>query len=310
MTKENVLIFNHKEKQCGIYQYGHRVASILQNSTKYNFIYCEADSAQEYHDMVNAYNPIGIIYNYYPMTMPWLSQHLISRYPNIVHYGLFHEEYIHHLGLNYHLYVDSTHNDTGNTIAVPRPLFKNKNVVYPEITVPTISSFGFGFGNKGFVRAINLVNSQFDEAIIRLHMPNAFFGDADKHQLSAVLSSCHSVPRKAGIQLHISTDFLSDDQVLDFLASSTINVFLYDEMMGRGLSSVIDYALSVNVPIAITKTYMFRHIRDAQPSICIEDRPLRDIISSGNTPLQQYREKWSHENFIKKYEYIISSTRR
>jgi hypothetical protein len=116
--------------------------------------------------------------------------------------------------------------------------------------------------------------------------------------------------KKSNIKLEITTDFLDDDGLLNFLASSTINVFLYDHMPERGLSSVIDYALSVKKPLAISKSHMFRHILAASPSICYEDRTLSEIISSDSDPLQQFRDKWSPSNFIKRYETIINNTRK
>ena len=38
---------------------------------------------------------------------------------------------------------------------------------------------------------------------------------------------------------------------LYFLKSNSMNIFLYDTMVGRGTSSVIDYALSVNTPCLV-----------------------------------------------------------
>ena len=37
---------------------------------------------------------------------------------------------------------------------------------------------------------------------------------------------------------------------------------MYDSMVGRGISSTIDYALSVKKPLGISDSYMFRNIYD------------------------------------------------
>jgi hypothetical protein len=98
---------------------------------------------------------------------------------------------------------------------------------------------------------------------------------------------------------------LSDDRLLSFLSQSDVNVFLYHETGNIGLSSVIDYALSVPVPIAVNKTSMFRHI--AKPEICVEDSTLPQIIANGSGVLDEYRQKWSNANLVLKYESIIDS---
>jgi len=307
----NIIFLNHQEKQCGVYQYGKHSAEILKKSSIYNFIYIETGSEQEYQQAIDTYHPIGAIYNYHPSTMTWLSHQNIIHNQNQVHYVLHHEGgRPSHLPFNQYLLVDSTYHETYQRYPIPRPLFENTNLNYQNNEIPVISSFGFGFGNKGFRVLVKLVNEQFDRAIIRLHIPRAYFGDRDGKTSAQIFPGCYDENIKPGIELQITTDFLDDQSLLQFLASSSINVFLYDEMKGRGLSSVIDYALSVNVPIAITKSDMFRHIKHASPSICVEDRSLADIIASGTQPLQQFREKWSHANFIKKYEQIIDKTKR
>lgn len=50
---------------------------------------------------------------------------------------------------------------------------------------------------------------------------------------------------------------------------------------------MIDYALAVQNPIAINRSNMYSHILDVEPSICVEDNYLIDIIKNGFTPLQK-----------------------
>lgn len=304
---KTILFLNHKQKQCGVYQYGRRSADILKKAKQFNFVYCEVESRGEYEQFISKNNPEGIIYNYHPLTMGWLGKDILEKTPHIIHYGLHHEGSI-TVSFKYNLMVDSTYIDNDNNFSIPRPLFENSPKNNEESTIPIISSFGFGFGNKGFGSIVKLINEQFDEAIIRLHIPFAFYGDSEGKSVQNIHPGCYNEIKKEGIQLQISTEFKSDTELLEFLSSSTINVFLYHEMKGRGLSSVIDYALSVDRPIAITKTDMFRHIYHTQPSICIEDKTIPEIIKSGGESLIPYRQMWSNKNFINKYEKIISKT--
>jgi len=311
MNKPNILFINHKQQQCGIYQYGKRCGNILRKSDKFNFEYVEVETETEFFSFVDSINPIGIIYNYYPMTVPWIKRTSITKYPNIVHYGLYHEDYMpHHIGFDYILMVDSTFQDNGTSFSVPRPLADSSNIIYTNSEIPIISSFGFGFGNKGFAKIIRMVNQQFDEAIIRLQMPRAFFGDRDGERSSITIPQCYGEPRKPNIKLEITTDFLDNDSLLNFLASSSINMFLYDSEPGRGLSSVLDYAVCIDKPLALSDSHMFRHILSESPSLHIGNKSIREMISFGNTLLQPVKDKWSHTNFIHRYETIINQTRK
>lgn len=303
---KNILFFNHKQKQCGVYQYGYRTGNILKKSTEYNFIYQEVENENEFLTSISNFNPSALFYNYHPLTMSWLGNHCsIDRFPNIMHFGLHHEGS--EPGIRFHgvIILDCTQPDTNDHFSVPRPLFENVNFTENNSVVPIISSFGFGFGNKGFGRIVKTVNDQFEEAIIRLHIPFAYYGDRDGKSVDQLYPGCYNEVNKDGIKLIITNNFLNDEDLLNFLSSSTLNIFLYDEMIGRGLSSTIDYALSVNVPLAISKTHMFRHINNTAPSICVEDRSLAEIITSGASVLQQYRNKWSNQNLIKKYEQVV-----
>lgn len=308
---KNILFLNHKQKQCGVYQYGYRSVKILQESKVYNFIYCEVDNEREYLGLIELCNPHGIIYNYHPSTMSWVDNKLINRFHNIFHFGIHHEgTETMRVWFDYYIITDSTFKDIHNKHSVPRPLFENVKEKFNIARCLSIGSFGFGFKNKGFERLVQMVNNQYDTCKINLHIPFAYYGDADGAIAREVVRNCYSKVTKPGIELNITHDFLTDDEILSFLAANDLNAFLYDEMPGRGLSSVIDYALSVKKPIAITDTTMFRHISATDPCICVERATLEQIRGNGVKGLQQYNELWSNENFIKKYEQIIGRTEK
>ena len=52
---------------------------------------------------------------------------------------------------------------------------------------------------------------------------------------------------------------------------------------------------------------MFSHIWNSSPSICVEDISVGQIINNGITPLHQYYDAWSHENFINVFENNIKN---
>lgn len=57
-------------------------------------------------------------------------------------------------------------------------------------------------------------------------------------------------------QLIITKEFISDQELLEFLADNTINIFMYDPLPQRGCTNVLDYALSVGKPIDISDSNM------------------------------------------------------
>ncbi|MFA6417350.1 MAG: methyltransferase domain-containing protein [Patescibacteria group bacterium] len=170
-----------------------------------------------------------------------------------------------------------------------------------------IGSFGFATSNKGFEDIIQLAQKEFDEATVKINIPLADFGDESGAKAKQIEDNCRQLITKPGIKLEITHEFFEDEQVFDFLAANSINVFLYKDTGVRGISSVTDYALAVNRPIAVSKNSMFRHILNLNPSICIGDNSLKTIIKNGATVLNETRENWSEENIIWDYERIVDS---
>lgn len=312
----NILFVNSIQKQCGCYDYGVRSFNILKVSKKYNFVYCEPDDAHHYALLCNVFDPAGVIFNYHPLTMPWVPDP--SGHPRQTSYFIHHEgSKPGNLHPDYWLDIDSTLSDAGNIFSLPRPIIEKydtpqglvgiqKLLIKSSLTHPIISTFGFAFGSKGLGRVVKMVNEQFDSATIRIHIPRAHYGDRDGEATAGVVPGCKNEMKKDGVALIFSDVFLTDVDLLSFLNDSDLNVFLYDEMPGRGLSSVIDYALSVDTPLAINSSDMFRHIQ--KPEINVSNKTLQEIIDQGTAPLQEFRELWSNENFLKKYEYILDTT--
>lgn len=300
----NILFVNSIQEQCGVHSYGKRSYSILEKSTKYSFHYCEPQDALTYEWLVLRIRPVAVIFNFHVSTMTWLTD---KKYRDEKRYFLFHEGHrLNNLNADYWLNVDCTESDHDNEYSILRPIIETSISHACNNGVPIIGSFGFSFGDKGFGRIVKMVNDQFDEAIIRLHMPRAFFGDKDGEARAGVIPGCFNEIRKQGIKLEITEEWLDDDDLLMFLSENDLNIFLYDEMKGRGLSSVIDYAISIDTPLAINDSWMFRHIQN--PEINVANDSLQKIMDNGTWPTLKYRELWNNKNFLDKYEYILDST--
>jgi len=308
--KATILIVSHKQKQCGIYQYGVNITEALQKSSCYSFAYAECSNYAELKNAVSQTNPAAIIYNYYLATMPWLRKEITKQF-QIPQLGIMHEVTQEEADkatpelFDYHLCPDPT-------LVKNNPIvFKTKRLIAPYINaknmpdVVTIGSFGFGFSDKGFERLVGLVQQEFERAKIVLHLPFNNVVEQQGQFAKATAENCRKLISKPGIQLVINHEFLSKEQLLNFLASNTLNAFFYDTHKDRGISSVLEHALAVQRPLAINKCGMYRHVFSANPSICIEDTSLTQIINNGIAPLVPFYNEWSEASFILDYEQII-----
>lgn len=309
--EDTILIISHRERRCGIHQYGINITEALQKSSRYLFPYVECDNEEQLHRAILLTNPSAVIYNYYPLTMPWLTPE-ITRRRKVLQLGVMHEvtqqdaDNATREMFDYHLCPDPTLIENNPYVLKTRRLilpYLNYELL-PDIV--TIGSFGFGFADKGFERLINVVQEEFDEARIVLNLPfNDIVGEDFQRNALARIKEYGQRVSKPGIDVVITHEFFSKRRLLDFLGGNTINAFFYDTPKHRGISSTIEYALAVQRPIAITKSGMFRHVSSVSPSICIEDSSLKKIIENGIAPLVPFYNEWSEANFVLDCERIM-----
>ncbi len=304
----NILVINHSVVNCGVYQYGKRVGNILSKSTNNNFIYLELNSHEELDEAIEKYFPRIIIYNYLAGTMPWVNSGTVSNLrQRKIKQGLI----VHNVGydqfFDFYLHQDPYFREYENNFAILRPLFEYQPAVKAkeDSDVIKIGSFGFGFRVKHFDDICNSVNHQLGHKKVQLnlHLTTARFA---QNFTDEVQRDCRHRITSPSIDLNFTTEFISDSEMLDFLYNNDLNIFFYEKYNSyNGISSTIDYALSVRKPIAICISNMFSHIYDAKPSICVEENSLESIIQNGFTPLQDKVDSWSHEKFINKIEQVI-----
>lgn len=308
----NVLILNHNIAKCGVYQYGLRLYEALSKSKDINFIYNEVESLKEYNFVLSKITTecklVCILYNYHISTMTWLNNNTIQK--KVKNLGIIHESYADMFDLNI---------DIGDVNDyVPRPIFEDfltkfENTIpqssnvkdfieYTEINTPIIGSFGFGFDNKGFEKIVKMVNEQYDRAIIKLLITPAHFGGIILN-IKEIYDKCVNYNVKPNVKLMIMTEFITNEELLLFLMSNTINIFLYDYMHGRGLSSVIDYVISVKTPIGISDSYMFRHIYSDE--INLYKKSIQYCIDNSKSYCESLFEKNTNDKLISKMKKII-----
>jgi hypothetical protein len=306
----SILFLNHSKQQCGVYQYGKRLFEILQKTGQYR--YAEIETVEEYQRAIT-YKPATIVYNYHQSTMPWLNRVTIQT--EVMNIGIPHESPDHLFDIV--VDIDPTAPESANRFSIPRPIYEKVDelletytpspnikefIEYSREGVPVFGSFGFGFLNKGFYRLVRLIDATHDAAIIKLIIPSAHFDPNRDHTTNTMRQICENLPRKQSIQLMITHEFVSNEDLLLFLRSNTMNLFLYDKLEGRGISSAIDYALSVETPLAISDSHMFRHIYSDE--ICAYKRPLVECIKHSRAHCVTFLQRYSHEALLAKMDKI------
>jgi len=315
---KKVLFFNHKIEKCGVYQYGRRVYDILVKTQEIEYIYKEVDHYNEYIQILEGCWPVdAIIYNYHDSTMGWLlNGNLIQK--RVKNIGISHEsrDYMFDIKINIDPTIQENLRDRRYTI--PRPIYENIDEIvatpieesarkefidkYQYAGLPILGSFGFGFDDKMFWRLIEMINNQYDEAIIKFLIPMPHFSGGLKN-LDHLDQGCYSVPRKPGIQLMITHEFFTNTELLHFLHSNTMNIFLYKPCMDRSISSTIDYALSARKPLGISDSHMFRHIYS--DAISVYKRGIPDICKDSLETCRPFLEKYSNEKMRDKFREIV-----
>jgi len=309
-----ILFLNHTVQECGVYQYGKRLFDILKKSKKHKYSYCEVGSYDDYLNAISTMNPTTVVFNFTPSTMPWLTKDNINK--NITNIGIPHETNF--VLFDNNIEINSSDRETENSLAIPRPIFENIDEIMSNYVVnnvgkkefidygkdsgiPIFGSFGFGFYNKGFDKIIKLVNEQYDNAIIKMIITQPHFsGGFNSYN---IVNECLSIERKPGVELLITTQFFTEEELLIFLAANTFNIFLYDSMEGRGISSCIDYAISSNKPFGISNSYMFRNVYS--DDICLYKNSIRYVIEKSREKLPYLRELYSNQNLINKFDNIV-----
>jgi GDP-D-mannose 3',5'-epimerase len=310
---------------CGIGIRGKLTAEILTKteSHKFNFISAFIDNNFELEEFIIKNKPSLIIYNYHSTSTEYLNDPYIrNKYSNIIHVMIHYDLLQNHINnFNPSLFCGFNHIVTDNDKLHITPENKNifivtrsipyaKNITSYEanydIENPTIGFQGFGFGHKGISRIAQKIQEEFDNATFRLHIPFSFFGDPNGYEARQRIQEVHQIITKPGIKIEASHDFLSDEDIIEWLNKNTINCYFYDYLENSGIASSPDYAIAAMKPIAINNSRMFINLHNLEPSIEIENNSLKNIIKNGITPLLPIYEKYSHKNVLSSYEKMIT----
>jgi hypothetical protein len=305
-----ILFVNSDKEADGLTDYGRRFNHVIQQSVKHKIKYIELSHAENIEIVANYFKPDVIVYNYHKMTFPSLSpitNKWIGKYKQV----LIYHEFGNDCYSDAIIHVDSTQQDDVDKqfFSVPRPLY-DTNFEFRKNDIPHFGSYGFGGHHKNFDLAVSLIVEQFEEAVINFNIPRCHF-DYDINIRRSIIENCKQIVNNSGknITINISENFLDYDNLIKFLNKNDCIIFMHAdrEISDLTLSASTDYALMAKKPIAISKSNMFRHFENVDPSVYAVDRPLIDIINSGIEPLQTMYEAHGTKAFLEKFEWIIDN---
>ena len=250
-------------------------------------------------------------FNYHPATMKWLeTKHLKKRLGFVITMILEvapDDPFVlcPSKDFNFYCALDPTINAKHKNVhAFPRPL-ESVNFILPVVNnvVPVIGSFGFATKGKGFQHVVEAVNKEFDKAIVKINIPYGDFVPQSKEYAYFLGQLCKE-KANPGIEVEITHNFMSKEELIKWCASNTLNCFLYDRSM-PGLSATTDQAIVSGRPLSVSDNDTFRHITSyltPYPSFS-----LKSSIENSGAIVQQMNVDWQGEKFMEKFDNILKN---
>lgn len=301
------LFINNIKAQDSIYESGLMVFNSLKLSSLYQLDYVEINVNQRTI-------PLGYdfyFFNYHPFTMAWVDTSQLKKINGLVLTMVLEvspgNPFVLCPSTHFHGYcvLDPTivHKNK-RVFTFPRPLETINNLQpYVEKEIPVIGTFGFATRGKGFQHVVEAVNKEFEKAIVKINIP---FGDfvPDSRTYSQFLGNLCKETAKKGIEVIVTHDYMSKEQLINWCSQNTLNCFLYDRNM-PGLAATTDQAIISGRPIAISNNDTFRHILAYLPPY--PNNSLKQSVEASTTAIKQMQKDWSQENFALKFEEMLQT---
>lgn len=300
------LFINNKKSQDSIYESGLMVFDNIKLSDKYELDYIEVD---ELNNEINL-NYEFYFFNYSPSTMGWLDTRCINKIPGLVltmvlevspnnAFAMYPKGHF-----DAYIVLDPTIklNEKDCVYPFPRPLEKIKvDVKYSNKEIPTIGTFGFATKGKGFQHVVEAVNKEFERAIVRINIPHGTFIPESEYYAKFLGNLCKKTAN-SGIEVIITHEYMSKQELVNWCASNTLNCFLYDRNM-PGLAATTDQCIISGRPLSISDNDTFRHIKQYLPSY--PEWSLKDSIEKSVPIIDKMKHDWSLEIFNKTFENLL-----
>jgi hypothetical protein len=298
-----VLFVNHDlGVSCGVWQYGEHTREILQRSTKHDVHSINTHLAAECRDAARSIGAEVILYNYHPIIMPWASG--MKDTLSAIHVGLYHDSVPKLVANDGPVFCDHWISINPEVECGPRwfkigrpiPKVDVSDVVPKEMT---FSSFGIFFAQKNYDKIARLIHREFPGSTYRLHAIRWFKADGKDHDSSEIAGYLRSIA--PSLKIEVTTEMKTRDDMVRWLAESTLNILLYQSLPGAGPSSALDFCLAARRPVITTVSSQFDHVDlPTWPA-----KTFGQAIEGGTDRVNHYADLWSEENLLRDYEAIL-----
>jgi len=303
---KTILFCNTTAPQCGVYQYGMHLATGLTASSKFNVVYFEPKDEGQMCEILRQHNACAVFYNWHPDQGGWMRGAPFKGL-NAKQFLIYHDWDAQAEKWDAVLISDPTMSDHDKWYSIPRPLPVWTPTPAAPINheCPTLGVHGFGGASADWL--VTRAMDEYDNAVVRLHLPWAHYGDNAGVEARKMADLCRQhVRKKPSIELQISHHWMSVPRLLAWLSLNDMNVYLRDPAPEwPGVSSALDSALAVRRPLAVNKCKGFRHVHGCTPSICLEHRSLKAILATNTEPLTGLYAVHSRESLVRRVEQIL-----
>nr|WP_321496402.1 FkbM family methyltransferase [uncultured Methanolobus sp.] len=300
------LFLNTPKAVCSIYESGKMAYECLVLSEKYQLDYQELSKTNR--DINTDYD--FYVFNYHWVTMGWLDTQFIKKLPG------FKATIVLEVSINdpfacvspndfdAYIVLDPTcKHAQHNVYAFPRPIYIPEHSITPYESgkIPVIGTFGLSATDKGFDEVIKAVNEEFDEALIRINVPKADY--IPSIDFENFIENIKNIQKKEEIKLEITRHYFNNDELINWCAQNTLNVFLYNRRVGNGLSATTDQAIASGRPLLVSTNPTFRHIHSY-----IKPYPylsLKESIELTAPLVHKIQEDWKPLNFALRFEEVL-----
>lgn len=300
------IFYNSRQSLCSIWESGKMCYDALKKSTRFTLDYSENTFLDSSYDFA--------IFNHHHMVNHWMNEATIREFNKptfcIVTEVSFSENPIHFSPsyFSHYLVLDSTVRETDKIHAFGRPL--EEFTVSPkehDTEAPSVFSFGFATAGKEWHKIVELVQQDYDNASIHFNIPQGTYipNSMQQNTIVKIKEECARVLTKPGIELTITHDNLSKQELIQLCSTKTINCFYYNRqhLFSSGLAAVTDQAIASGRPLFVTSDCTFRHIHQHVP--CYPNLTIKEAVETTKEGVLKMKELWSDRNFLMKFEKLL-----
>ena len=310
-----IAVINNDKPQCGVFQMGMSVYhALLEFSHHEVHLFTVSDQnnfLKQLNDML-AFD--AVLFNYHPLIYPWLTRALVGQLSSGPIVVCINHEFDHMTAyaaysdlFHYRLAFDPSLKSRCPNVAVIPRIVAQKKINKVKNGIFTVGTFGFTTGGKNFEKLIFFAKSLKRPCLLNLHLPFSAYCDADGMKARNIVLQCKELGKNDNITVKANHEFFDNDTLVDWLASNDLNIFLYADSPGRGISSVLDYALAAETPVALSDTTMFRHVKAFAPELFLSENSIDNILAVGAESARRLKQLWTPKNAVMRIEEAIGS---